>query len=328
MLKSELMGWVPFEIFTQGDRLLCRWLFTGDKKFTEPFFDDTITICKRLPENSRSFKPCSTLDMLPVWADSPSSTDPAAFIFHVSRCGSTLLAQLLGINPQHAVLSEVPFFDEIMRLPYKFAGNISQRDINLFYRSALRLYSEKDGESPSRLFVKNDSWHLFFYKELRKLYPHTPFVFLYRSPAEIIRSQKKQRGLQSIPGMIEPALFGFAEQDMSFDLDLYMSRVLEKYFAKLLQIIDVDRNFILCNYAEGMENILRKVLHKIGHAPDGEEKNKMDERMGFDGKRPQMFYEQEVPETKFPDYLETCMDLYEEVEKKRQWLYRAQNEFS
>ena len=328
MHKSELIDWVPLKTFAEEDDLLCQWLYTGGKKFTEPFFDDTIRVCKRLPENSRAFKSSSTLEMLPYLADGFEPLEPTAFIFHVSRCGSTLLAQLLGINPAHVVLSEVPFLDEILRLPYKAGNNNNQENINRYFRAALQLYTQKSDERVSRLFVKSDSWHLFFYEEIRELFPDTPFIFLYRSPAEIIRSQKKQRGLQSIPGMIERELFGFKEEDITFDLDVYMARVLEKYFSKLFDIIHMDTNFILCNYAEGMENILEKVLSAIGLQPDEDERRKMEERMGFDGKRPQFFYEKEIPETSHAEYLTRCMKLYKEVEEKRQSLYRAQNEFS
>jgi len=308
---NELNNWLPINLFEEENTLLCRWLNFATERYTEPFFDETIQKCRRLPENRHLQKSASTIEMLNEWSASVNALTPDAFIFHVSRCGSTLMAQLLGINDQHTVLSEVPFFDEILRL--KFRG-IDANDIDDLYKASLIIYGRKRNNE-SRLFIKTDSWHLLFYEQLRRLYPDTLFVLLYRSPVEVIRSQKKVRGMQSIPNVIQPQLFGFAENDITYDLDQYMSKVLEKYFEKLLLIAKSDKKILLCNYADGVANHTKKIMELTGIIPSEMEEKKMRERMEYDGKRPQFVYEKETVLTDYPEYLNKSMELYAELDK-------------
>src|SRR6202012_5996296 len=122
-----------------------------------------------------------------------------------SRCGSTLITQLLGLDPNHVTLSEVPFIDELLRargLP----------DISAAVKAALVCYGQNRTGVEQRLFVKTDSWHLSFYRELREWFPGIPVVLLYRSPDEVLYSQRKRRGIHAVPGIIASDLLGGAHK--------------------------------------------------------------------------------------------------------------------
>ena len=94
-----------------------QWLYVDGIPFNHPFFTDTSTHCKGLPENHYSQKIITPLQHLPLEAKAIESIPPDAFIFHVSRCGSTMVTQLLSLDPAIIALSEVPVLDEILRLP-------------------------------------------------------------------------------------------------------------------------------------------------------------------------------------------------------------------
>ena len=113
--SDEMANWVPWKL----SGTLCEWIYTAGKKFTEPFFSDTISVCKNFSENRSSYKVATDLEIMSEWSSPINSIYPSAIIFHVSRCGSTLLSQLLALDEKHIVLSEVPFFDELLRLPFK-----------------------------------------------------------------------------------------------------------------------------------------------------------------------------------------------------------------
>src|SRR5258705_13622399 len=107
-IASAIKNWIPYRLFEEGGENYCRWLYLGDEKITEPFFEETIGKCRVLPENSRWLTRCvSSLEVLPEWAQQVETISPTAFIFHISRCGSTLVSQLLGLQPVNIVLSEV-----------------------------------------------------------------------------------------------------------------------------------------------------------------------------------------------------------------------------
>src|ERR1700760_3519066 len=107
---NQLPGpdWIPWKILEAEGEVLCGWLFLGDKRFTEPFFSDSLQHCLVLEENRFPHQYFSSFSQLQQWSQESSLIEPAAFIFHVSRCGSILLSQLLSIDPQNIVLSEVP----------------------------------------------------------------------------------------------------------------------------------------------------------------------------------------------------------------------------
>ena len=309
--------WVPYKLDLENDQRYCRWMYIGDKKFTEPFFDQTILSCKQFPEYSSIYRVLSSLEMMNEWASNMQSIQPAAVIFHVSRCGSTLLSQMLALDEENIVLSEVPVLDELLRLPFAKENPENESTSDAYFQSALRFCGQVREEKEPRLFIKADSWHLLFYNRLRKLFPNTFFILLYRAPADVIRSQSRGRGMQSIPGVLEPELFGFSQSDITYNLDEYMSRVLAKYFSALHQIISVDSNFMLCNYAEGMFSVVNRVFARLSIQPSPEYKERIKERMQFHGKEPSFFYQEEMPEEKQPEYLSTAVKLYEELEQIR-----------
>jgi hypothetical protein len=308
---SPLQNWIPYKIIHEQDQTLCRWLNTGDKPFIEPFFDDTIHRCKST--GNYHIHSVSNIELLPDWAASLSSVPPTAFIFHISRCGSTLVSQLLGLNPQHIVLAEVPALDQVLRSPYK---QLHKPDVATALQAAIRFYGQRRTGHEQRLFIKTDSWHVCFYQLLRQLYPEVPFIFLYRKPAEVIRSHQKLRGMQAVPGVVEPEVFGFTKEPVT-DLDAYMAKVMERYFTLFLEIIQNDRNALLVNYHEGMMPIMEKIAAATGMQFSQEEKEQMTARAGYHAKYPEQVFDETGMQDEVPPYLQSCAALYNQLEHLR-----------
>jgi hypothetical protein len=108
-IASAIKNWVPYRLYQEGGNNYCRWLYLGDEKINEPFFDDTIGRRRKLPENSQLTRCVSSLEVLPEWAKQIETVAPTAFIFHISRCGSTLISQLLSLQSSNIVLSKFHF---------------------------------------------------------------------------------------------------------------------------------------------------------------------------------------------------------------------------
>ncbi len=58
-----LKNWVPLKM----QESLVEWLYTGNKTFTEAFFNDTILACKNLEENCKLYKVVSLPNMMNEW---------------------------------------------------------------------------------------------------------------------------------------------------------------------------------------------------------------------------------------------------------------------
>ncbi len=316
MNDSPLRHWLPYKLQRQPDALLCRWLYAGEKRFTEPFFDETIGKCLSHAYNSQRFRVVSDLAVLPGFGHQVESLAPAAFIFHISRCGSTLLSQVLSVSPATVVLSEVPFLDEMLHLPLRTGLPLPQA--GSLFTAAVALYGQKRFAQEQHLFIKTDSWHVLFWQQIRRLYPHVPFLLLYRRPDEVIRSHQHQRGMQAVPGLLEPVLFGLKkEAAVLLPPDIYTAIVLEKFFSAFLQVMQQDGNAVLANYNEGPQAIVAKLTAKAGVSFTAAEGQAMEQRAGFHAKHPgQAFAERQLSST-LPD-LRQCFLFYEALERLRQ----------
>jgi hypothetical protein len=316
--NPPLKNWIPYKLAISEGQLNCHWLNTRSLSFTEPFFEDTISKCLSMMSNPR-FKSASDLPMISHWADELPPVEPAVIIFHISRCGSTLLSQLLAIVPQHIVLSEVPIFDQILRLPLTY-NEFDEKSVDILLASAVKFYGQnklQDAGIGSSLFIKADCWHLFFYEQLRKLYPQTPFIVLYRRPEAVFRSHSKQPGMHVVRSIIEPSLFGFEPGSPVFETaETYMAAVIEAYLKKGLALAEADHNYLLLNYEEGPMQMIRKMAAFANIPLSTEELAIMEERSQFHSKNPGQRFSEEAA-NHIPAVLHDAMIAYEHLDKKR-----------
>lgn len=315
--SSALKNWLPYDLYFNGEEALCKWVFLNDKKFTEPFFEETILKCRYADKCRKKINSVSQLDVLPQWFSEADSVQPSTFIFHVSRCGSTLATQLLALNQQHIVLSEVPFFDQLLQWRNLMHNGNEERTLQLL-KATIDCYSQKRLGNENRLIIKTDSWHILFYQQFRKLYPNTPTILLYRKPNEVINSHQKLRGMHVVNGLISPELFGFDPQAiLEISLDEYTALVLEKYYANFLHIIETDPLATLVNYNEGALAIAQKTAKAASVSLSEIEMQQIQERSLYHAKYPNQKFVQDVDDSDVPSYQVKAFELYYLLEQKR-----------
>lgn len=310
-------NWVPYKLIANEGRIQCSWLNTYGEPFNEPFFDETILKCKGLDGGSHAARSSvSDLMMIAEWVRGINAVEPTAFIFHVSRCGSTLVSQLLAMLDENVVLAEVPFFDDILRLPYKHP-DYDQTAIAKLFTNAVKYYGQKRTGKEKSLFIKTDSWHLFFYRQLRQLYPAVPFIILYRKPDEVFSSHRKQPGMQAVNGLIEPRLFGFDINEVAnMHPQDYLTVVIESYFKQCLEIAAIDDQCLLLNYNEGPMQMIEKIAAFTKTPLTPYDILKMAERSRYHSKRQgELFAEENNPSLNLK--LGKAIERYNLLEEKR-----------
>lgn len=314
--ESPLKGWIPYKLNLNGDAPLVHWLYVGDERFDLPFFDESIAHCRKHPYNSSRYRCVSGLESFLEWSELLPEIIPSAFIFHVSRCGSTLLSQLIGLDPDYETLAEVPFFDEVLGLCYKLENRSDAYSEKLFH-AAVKFVGAKRN-SATQVMIKPDSWHIFHYDLIRKLYPETPFVFLYRSPEEVLQSHQKLRGIQMVPGLVPPALMGFSEDVLNaVNLDEYTANVLEKYMVAFETLVGIDKKAILLNYNQGVLPMVDALEKQLGIRWTEAHRKQMQERSRFHSKHPGEGFEQEKFEKVVTGFMERAMEVYGRLEALR-----------
>src|ERR1700761_789689 len=90
--KVRLVG-PPAAIRWRNQECFVEWIYTGSRRFTEPFFERTVRACLEHPFTV-AFRQESRLDDWDAGELGAGSMRPSGFIFHMSRCGSTLTAQM------------------------------------------------------------------------------------------------------------------------------------------------------------------------------------------------------------------------------------------
>jgi hypothetical protein len=314
---DHLNNWYPIKLYSENDERHCRWIYFKGIEFTDPFFNETILKAGCLEINLRQYRPVSDLSILTEWANTIHSIAPTAFIFHISRCGSTLLSQTLGLNDEHITLSEVPFIDDLLKLL-----TIDEWLINVEYQAILKatigLYGRINSTNKKKLFIKTDSWHLYYLPLFRLLYPSIPFLLLFRRPDEVLYSQQKKRGMHAVPGLISDSILGILSNKSNIaDFDGHMIKVLESYYASLIKFVQNDDLSFLANYEEGIEQIINRLASYINIDIDENYRKLIHERCLYNAKFPDQVFKEESPNKEVLSDLAKAFILYTELESFR-----------
>ena len=89
---KDFSGWIPIRIYKENASFMVDWGYLGARRFVKPYFNQTVEECIRNPADIL-FRHQTPLEHLGEIMASQTGVTPAGFIFHMSRCGSTLISQ-------------------------------------------------------------------------------------------------------------------------------------------------------------------------------------------------------------------------------------------
>lgn len=188
---SESPGIIPIAVDPQGDGALY-WADIGDYPYREWQHIFTIKTLAETGKIKNAFK--SPMDIL---LDDDLFTDgiePSGLIFHVSRCGSTLLGKSIARLDENIVVNQgAPLqrgFWAYLTRDWSDGLTTDERSLRMFRNLALAMTRKRASEQ-STAFVKFISWNTLYVDFIRRTFPDVPAVFLYRDPVEVIASVKK-----------------------------------------------------------------------------------------------------------------------------------------
>lgn len=246
---QDLKDWYPVRVIEDGGKYWIRWQYLGQQNFAQAFYTDSLRLAF-----TRYQKPAITtpIDILDTLDDNHPLLEPGGLIFHLSRCGSTLLARMLSALPGQVVLSEPPPIDDLLR------SKLDVESRRHYLEKMFRLLQRQRRDNERCIFFKLDPWHTPAIGELRALLPDTRFMFLYRNPLEVLVSHRRQTGMHMVPGLIDPLWYGYlAGQASEFHPYEYAAWVLGCIMQKVLD--QMDQGIVLLNYKELGENAWSRV---------------------------------------------------------------------
>ena len=204
MSAATLDGWTPFRAVWHQGRMIVDWCHLDDKRFVEPFFYETIVKVISHPFNL-VFQQRTSIDVL---GELPPGLRPSGFIFHMSRCGSTLCARALAAICENIVISEAIPIRAVLRAP--LFGPASSEEVATWLAGMVNALSRPRFPQERRFFVKFMASDALDLPLITRVFPEVPWVFLYRDPIEILASQQAMRSAELMPGQLRPDRLGLS----------------------------------------------------------------------------------------------------------------------
>jgi len=188
---KDLEGWLPVDAAVVDGRPGLWWMEMSDVSLAEPFFQQTVDRAKtqNRPERFTEF------DVLLQLEKQLDSVPPTGFIFHSSRCGSTLISNACRAVSNSIVLSEANAIDKLIARFITDADTpIKESLYSVFLRGVVHALGQRRTTGAQHLFIKFACCSFAQFERIKRIWPNVPWLFLYRDPVETIVSN-----LQDVP---------------------------------------------------------------------------------------------------------------------------------
>jgi len=182
MELTELAHWTPIRFDFSGPAPTVDWADLSAERFVEPFFDQTFARWASGPHARPLVR--TGLEALVALDDEPS-LEPEGMIFHLSRCGSTLVSRLLGALPGVVVLAEPAPLNALLGLE---PDRVDETTLAGFVRLLVRALGRRRHGDERHLVLKCTSWNIRRRAVLAAAFPDTPWIWVQRDPAHVVAS--------------------------------------------------------------------------------------------------------------------------------------------
>lgn len=271
-LQNSFKGWLPVDAVVVDGRPGLWWMNMSDVSLTEPFFQQTVA--RAQAGNNRRGELFTEFDVLLQLEKVLDSVPPTGFIFHSSRCGSTLVANACRTITDSIVLSEANAVDKLVaRLITDAAeGGVKELLYSVFLRGVVHALGQRRTGSEQHLFVKFSCCSFAQIERIKRIWPRVPWVFLYRDPVETIVSN-----LTSIPPWLVDndrrvlaSIIGASSSEVA---EMRMEELCARTIGSLYSLAHrvADGNSMLVDYNHLSVPVISRVLSFFKVSPSVEE---------------------------------------------------------
>lgn len=232
--------WFPVRVRRDERGWLVDWCRLGEHRFTDPFFEETVRRCRT---DSLNAEMRETTDLYELPQEDPLRLPLSGLVFHLSRCGSTLVSQSFAAGEETVVISEAAPIDDVLR-----ASDVTDAWRIGRLRAIVSALGRKRRPAERHCVVKLDAWLALDIPIVARAFPGVPWFFVYRDPVEIVVSHQRSPS-RFMAAVNAPSLFGI-------DLADAVSMLPQEYCARALaRICDAVAGFNptpaqLVSYAE------------------------------------------------------------------------------
>ena len=197
MVSNNFQGWLPVDAVVVDGQPGLLWMNMDGVDLAEPFFQQTVDRLRS--EHLAGEEGFTELDTLVQLEKTFDSVPPSGFIFHSSRCGSTLVANACRAIEGSIVLSEPPAVDKLVARFITDADDRTKEMLySIFLRATVAALGQRRTGRERHLFIKFACCSVSQIERIRRIWPNVPWVFLYRDPIETIVSN-----MQNLPSWLQ-----------------------------------------------------------------------------------------------------------------------------
>jgi hypothetical protein len=249
----------------------------GKADFREPFYLQTLETATQ----EHALRVDVAIDVFAA-AAARHRSPPAGFIFHVGRCGSTLLANMLSASDEYGLLKEPDPLNDLL-VGWLHARSDFARGLAEEWTRSLVCYLIDKLQNRRYRLIKTAAWNVMAAEALFRLFPETPAIFVVRPPLETVASLVSQR-----PGWMEFGVLAREHQARVFptlaavpsDVSLTDAELFAHGWSSMVAaaLALPPERFLILTYAELVEQsaaVLDRVLHHLGHSPPPETRERM-----------------------------------------------------
>ncbi len=301
----QLAGhWLPYRYHAKNRSI--HWCLPAGHA-TEPFQDETISRYRQTILVNQFIAPKTALASLDIQAKAVQSITPVGFIFHLSRCGSTLISGCLSELDTTSVFSESPVLTEI--LLDQTLNETSQQ----YLQQLIDLQASVFPARPD-VVIKWNAWDIFRWELIRAIYPQVPVIFLVRNPVEILASHQRSAG-RHMSG--DPSLADYHPVFANWN---GTGELLEKRMQVLHEFLIAMHDFYpekfgrLIDYLQLNTSTMATLIQFFGISLNESDSLKIPARMGFHSKSPHQAF---VPD------VEKKRSFFAQLEQEKIQMYLA-----
>jgi hypothetical protein len=279
-------AWYPIRIFRDDGAWWVDWCRFDDLAFREPFYHQTVMRALERPFN-QALRRVTPLAMLRDVADDARARNatlaPDGFVFHLSRCGSTLISQAFAALEDCIAISEVGPLDEILRAT-RHDASVDDAWRARHLRDLIAVFGRnRFGER--RYAIKLDAWHVYDIELLEQTFPDVPWVFVARDPIEVMVSHAREPGW-IMSAVNAPTLAGLgAPEAMRTPTADYHARALGRMLEVMVRY--QSSRGLAVDYVEMPGAIVERIAPHFGFSLDDTDRARIARALERDAKRPE-----------------------------------------
>ena len=265
-MYSHLKGWLPVDAVVIDGRPGLWWMEMADVSIDEPFFQQTVDRAKTEKRGGLF----TEFDVLLQLEKELASVPPTGFIFHSSRCGSTLVANACRSIANSIVLSEAPAIDKLIA---RFFTDVNKDWLySVFVRGVVHALGQRRSGSEQHLFIKFACTSFAQIERITRIWPHIPWIFLYRDPVETVVSNVNDppAWLLDDDWRVLASITGASPTEVAaMSLEERCARSIGSFYSKASNLAN-DRSMLL-NYNQLSLLVISSVLDFFNVSPSPQE---------------------------------------------------------